>query len=183
MFLPSTVQVLCSTWFIEVNLCRILMPFVSGINRQEEYCLSLAWILTSRYQSIVDDRMKIKKHIQCGKYVGRIHAELSHCSVMKDQSDYVLSLLEELGDKQLCLKHQCSTDISFLLLLLPSIISNDRPTNVVLVEIDSEDNSLFSSLRVSKKIDYFLRNLVRRERRISWFNINPLPFIHRNDAW
>ena len=42
MFLPSTVQVLCSTWFIEVNLCRILMPFVSGINRQEEYCLSLA---------------------------------------------------------------------------------------------------------------------------------------------
>ena len=37
-------------------------------------------------------------------------------------------------------------------------------------------------LRVSKKMDYFLRNLVRRERRISWFNINPLSFIHRNDA-
>ena len=29
------------------------MPFVSGINRQEEYCLSLAWALASRYQSIV----------------------------------------------------------------------------------------------------------------------------------
>ena len=37
-------------------------------------------------------------------------------------------------------------------------------------------------LRVSKKMDYFLRNLVRRERRISWFNINPLSFINRNDA-
>ena len=60
MFLPCTMQVLCTTWYIEVNLCRILMPFVSGINRQKEYCLSLAWILTSRYQSIVDDRMKIK---------------------------------------------------------------------------------------------------------------------------
>ena len=36
------------------------MPFVSGIIRQEEYCLSLAWALASRYQSIVDDRMKIK---------------------------------------------------------------------------------------------------------------------------
>ena len=42
MFLPSTVQVLCSTWFIEVNLCRILMAFVSGVNGQKEYCLSLA---------------------------------------------------------------------------------------------------------------------------------------------
>ena len=61
------------------------MIFVSWINGQEEYCLSSAQILTSRYQSIVDDRMKIKKHIQCGKYVGRIHSELSHCLVMKDQ--------------------------------------------------------------------------------------------------
>ena len=105
MFLPSTVQVLCSTWYREVDLCRILMPFVSGINRQEEYCLSLAWILlTSRYQSVVDDRMKIKKHIQCGKYVGIIHAELSHCPVMKDQWDYVLSVLEERGGKELFLK-------------------------------------------------------------------------------
>ena len=34
-------------------------------------------------------------------------------------------------------------------------------------------------LRMSKKIDHFLRNLVRR---VSWFNINLLSFIHRNDA-
>ena len=37
---------------------------------------------------------------------------------MKDQSDCVLNVLEELGDKQLFLNHQCSTSISFLLLLL-----------------------------------------------------------------
>ena len=38
-------------------------------------------------------------------------------------------------------------------------------------------------LRMPKKINHFLRNLVRRERRFSWFNINPLSLIHRNDAW
>ena len=37
------------------------MPFVSEINREKEYCLSSAQILTSRYQSIVDDRMKIER--------------------------------------------------------------------------------------------------------------------------
>ena len=49
---------------------------------------------------------------------------------------------EELGDKQLFLKYQCSTDISFLLLiLLPSILSNDRQTKFLFVSDDSEDNS------------------------------------------
>ena len=53
----------------------------------------------------------------------------------------VLNVLEELGDKQLFLKHQCSTDISFslLLLLLPSMTSNDRQTHKEFVEIESED--------------------------------------------
>ena len=37
------------------------MTFVSRINRPNEYCLSLARILTSKYQSIVDDRMKIER--------------------------------------------------------------------------------------------------------------------------
>ena len=37
------------------------MTFVPGINRQEEYCLSLARILTSRNDSRVDDRMKIER--------------------------------------------------------------------------------------------------------------------------
>ena len=39
---------------------RIFVTFVSWISGQEEYCLSSAQILTSRYQSIVDNRMKIE---------------------------------------------------------------------------------------------------------------------------
>ena len=48
MSFPCIVQVLCTTWCIQVNLVRILVSFVPRINRQEEYCLSLARILTSR---------------------------------------------------------------------------------------------------------------------------------------
>ena len=39
---------------------RIFVTFVSWISGQEEYCLSYAQILTSKYQSIVDNRMKIE---------------------------------------------------------------------------------------------------------------------------
>ena len=50
------------TWYIQVNHLRIFVTFlVHRINRQEEYCLSLARILTSNYQSRADDRMKIKR--------------------------------------------------------------------------------------------------------------------------
>ena len=59
---------------------------------------------------------------------------------MKDQQDCVLNVLEELGDKQLFLNHQCSTGIFFLfLLLLPSMLSIDRQTNEEFVRTDSED--------------------------------------------
>ena len=39
---------------------RIFKIFVSWINGQEEYGLSSAQILTSKYQSIVDNRVKIE---------------------------------------------------------------------------------------------------------------------------
>ena len=72
-------------------------------------------------------------------------------------------------------------------------LSKDHPTNKLFMEIlkkfldppelnCSNVLSLYC-LRVSKKIYHFLQNLVRRERRFSWFNVNPLSFIHRNDAW
>ena len=51
MFLPCFVYVLCETQCIQVDRIRILMIFVHGIHRQKEYCLSVALILTSRYQS------------------------------------------------------------------------------------------------------------------------------------
>ena len=99
------------------------------------------------------------------------------------------SVLEELGSKGFFPNYQSNTDIFFSnLLLLPSILSNDRQTNVELVELISKIildppelncSVLFSlyCLRVSKKVDHFLRNLVRRERRFSWFNVDPLSFI------
>ena len=40
---------------------RIFVIFVSWINGQEEYCLSSGLILNSKYQSIVDNRMKIER--------------------------------------------------------------------------------------------------------------------------
>ena len=61
MPLPCTVHVSRSTWYREVNMFRIFMICVSWINGQEEYCLSSAQILTSRYQSIVDNRVKIER--------------------------------------------------------------------------------------------------------------------------
>ena len=44
---------------------KIFVTFVSWVNGQEEYCLSSAQILTSRYQSIFDNRMKI----ECASHV------------------------------------------------------------------------------------------------------------------
>ena len=52
MFLPCFVHVLCQTrCFFQVDRVRILVFFVHGIHRQKEYCLSVAQILSSWYQS------------------------------------------------------------------------------------------------------------------------------------
>ena len=91
---------------------------------------------------------------------------------MKDQWDYVLNVLEELGDKQLFLKYQCSTDISFLLLLLlSSIISNDRQTSAVRVEIDSEENSLSSRIELLRRLLVVLFESVEEDL-ITFFEIS-----------
>ena len=59
MLLPRFVHVLCMTRSVQVDRVRILMVFVHGIHRQKEYCLSVAQILTSRYQSRIDDGKQI----------------------------------------------------------------------------------------------------------------------------
>ena len=61
------------------------MIFVSWINGQEEECLSSAQILTSRYQSIVDNRVKIEHTSNVVNMLEESTSELSHCPVMKDQ--------------------------------------------------------------------------------------------------
>ena len=62
---PCTVQVSRETWYREVNIFRVFVTFISWINRQEEHCLSSAQILTYKYQSIVDNGIKI----ECASYV------------------------------------------------------------------------------------------------------------------
>ena len=75
-----------------------------------------------------------------------------------------------------------------LLLLLSSMLSIDRQTDEETVGIGSEDflyspemnrSILFSMylLRMTKKMNHFLRNFVRRERMFPWFNINPSPLV------
>ena len=61
MSFPCIVQLLCTTWYIQFNLVKLLVTIVHRIYRQKENCLSLARILTSRFWSRVDDRMKIKR--------------------------------------------------------------------------------------------------------------------------
>ena len=57
MSLPCFVHVLCMTRHTQVDRIRILVILVHGIHKQKEYCLSVAQILTSRYQSRIDGRM------------------------------------------------------------------------------------------------------------------------------
>ena len=65
MFLPCTVRVSRSAWCRGVDVFRIFMICVSWIGGREGCCLSWPQILTSRYQSIIDHRMKI----ECTSYV------------------------------------------------------------------------------------------------------------------
>ena len=56
MSFPCIVQVLCMTWYIQVNHIMIL-KICPWIHRLREYCLSVVQILTSKYQSRIDDGM------------------------------------------------------------------------------------------------------------------------------
>ena len=56
------------------------MSFVSWINRQEEHRLSSAPILTSKYQSIVDNRMKIERASDVVDVME--HPTPNHCIVL-----------------------------------------------------------------------------------------------------
>ena len=57
MSLPCFMHVLCKTRLIQVDRIRILIILVHRINKQKEYCLFVAQILSSRYQSWIDDGM------------------------------------------------------------------------------------------------------------------------------
>ena len=114
-----------------------LVIFISWINKQEEHCLPSAQILTSKYQSIVDNRMKI----ECASNVINVreYSRSNQHVVLqrRNQWDCFQSVPEELGNKKLFLKYQSSTDIALATLPAAKHASNDHLTNVGFVEIDS----------------------------------------------
>ena len=60
-FFPSTMQVLCTTWFFPVNLCGIFVLFVPGINGQQKntVCLLLEfWPPNINPLLITESRLK-----------------------------------------------------------------------------------------------------------------------------
>ena len=57
MSFPCFVHTLCMTRPTQVDRIRTLMTLVSGIHKEKEHCLSVVQILTSRYQSRIDDGM------------------------------------------------------------------------------------------------------------------------------
>ena len=189
MSLPCFMQVLCTTWYIQVNLFRILMLFVSRISRQEEYCLSLYCILTSKYQSIVDDRMKIKG---TSNKVNVLEDVVLQYSIIKIDSWMSLKSSEMNNyswNVSAVLKSPFCPS-SFCQASFPSIVRPIRNlcklTLKMFLNSPEMNRSIIFSLyllRMLKKMDDFLWNFVHRERMIPWFNINPIPFIHRNDTW
>ena len=101
------------------SLCSLFLGSIST----KEYCLSLAWILTSKYQSIVDERMKIKRTSDVVNMMKE--SALNFHIVLQCRINEITSWLSLMSSEiNICSwKHQCNTDISFvLLLLLPSIL-------------------------------------------------------------
>ena len=75
--------------------------------------------------------------------------KLIHCPVMKDQWDFVLNDLEDIGDKEfLVLMDQYNIEIfSSFLRLLPLYSSTFHQTNVESTQIRSEDTPLISRIQ------------------------------------
>ena len=113
----------------------------------------------------------------------RINKIASWMSLKSSEINNCSCIISTVLESPSCSSSCCQT-------CFPSTI---RPMNrlwewILKIFFDSPDMNrsiLFSMycLRVSKKMDYFLRHFVLREKRIfPWFNVNPLPFIHRNDT-
>ena len=68
-------HVLFKTRCIQVDCVRILMVFVHGIHKQKEYRLSIAQILTSKYQSRFNDGVYIDCTSDAIKCTGRSRPE------------------------------------------------------------------------------------------------------------
>ena len=176
MSLPCIVQVLCTTWYIQVNLVKILVTFVPRVKRQEEYCLSLARILSSRYQSWICDRMKIERTSNMANNLEqfarnhnivlqwRINQIASWMSLKSSEINDYSWIISTVQESPFCSSCCCET-------CFPSTV---RPMNrlcewILKIFLHSPEMNLsifFSMyfLWVTQKMNHFLRNLVLGER-------------------
>ena len=127
------------TWYREVKKFRVFVTFISWINKQEEHRLSSAQILTSRYQSVVDNRMKI----ECASNVVDVmeYSSPNHYIVLKRRINEIASRMSlKSTEVENCSNYQSNTDIFVSILLLqPNKLSIDHQTNCVFVNDDFED--------------------------------------------
>ena len=99
MSLPYLMDASCMTRIIQIDRIKILMILIHGIHKQKECCLSVAQILSSRYQSWIWRNLNWP-HIQHVKCTRRNCLESTYCPEVNYQWDCVLNDLEELRDKQ-----------------------------------------------------------------------------------
>ena len=128
-------------WYRKVNIFRVSVTVISWINRQEEHRLSSAQILTSRYQSIIDNRVKI----ECAPNMMNVreYSSSNQLSCIVGSMRLLQNVLEELGGKQLFPNDQSNTDIFvWILRLQTNKLSIDHQTNSVLVNDDLRDGIL-----------------------------------------
>ena len=98
MFLPNFLNVLRTTPNTQVDLIKIFLIFVHKILNQKEYvCLLLKLWLPGINPELMTECKLIA------------HPTWQHCLVMKDQWDWVLKDLEELGNTRNVWKNQHST--------------------------------------------------------------------------
>ena len=128
--------------------------------------------------------------IQHGKCKGIFQFQSIHCPVASDQWDCFQNVLEEHGGRELFLNYQSNTDIFvWILLLQPNKPSIDHQTNSVFVNDDFEDEILSCRIQllhlllavrliVSKKINDFLREIVRGKILFRWFDVNPSSLVY-----
>ena len=143
MSLPCTVHVSRETWYREVNIFRVFVTFISWINRQEEHCLSSAQILTSKYQSIVDNGIKI----ECASYVVNVREYSSsnqHVVLQRKINETVTRMSLKSSEIDNCCQIIRAILISSfgILLLQPNKLSIDHQTKLVFVNDDFEDEIL-----------------------------------------
>ena len=183
------------TWYIQVNLFRIFVPLSLGsIGQKKTVCLLLEFWPPDLNPMLMIG-MKIKRTSNMVNMMEESALNYNIVLQWRINKVYVLKVLEELGDKQLLLKHQCSTDVSFSLLPPAAKHAFHRLSDqwgicrnwlwrCSLISPELNRSILFSLylLRMNEE-DGLLSSKSRAQREKSDFLVHfQSTFFHRNDA-